>query len=172
MACTESIPEGLISLALPADHVDGKVAYREEVRHPALPFPKVATGMLMLESDGWLVRHQMTPDEEILEIGETVLRVRQGADGEANLLPIPSEMRDLFKLLRNVVVRDHRTVELGKVSDVEIDAEGWRMPFGKFADDASVWVTGCGSRMRGFLIQKDDGVERRTTFEIGTDTSG
>ena len=110
-ACTESIPIGPITLSLPGDPETGDVAYREEVRHPALPFPKVATGTLGVNASGKLIRHQKTPDVEIVEIGEDVLQVRKGEDGEPNMLPVPSDMKGIFGFLRAMASAPERTIQ-------------------------------------------------------------
>ena len=171
MACTASIPEGLIALKLPGDPEKGVLRYREEVRHPALPFPKIARGTWQLNSEGDLIRHQETPEVEFVEIGETVLRIRKGEDGEPNMLPIPAQMKDLFALLRNVASQDDRTMQFEDGAVREPDPAGWRMQFAVYEDQSTIWLLGCESRLSGFMIRNADGIERRTLFELVEGTS-
>ena len=169
MACTTPIPSGTVTVTLPGKPDTAKLNYREEVHHPALPFPKVTTGTLAIAPNGRLIRHQLTPVVEIVEIGEDVLFVRKGEEGEPNMLPIPDRMQGLFGFLRKVASAQDRSIDVHEDQLREADPAGWRALLGTYAEETRIWVLGCNNHALGFLVQGGDGIQRRTLFETAQD---
>ena len=164
MACTALIPENTVILQFPGSPESNALAYREEITHPALPVPRIAQGTLAMSGDGRMIRHQRTPETEIVEIGENFLRVRRGEDAEANLLPIPDRLNQIFSFLREITTSPDRTVELARGAERKPDPLGWISVLGVYEDETTVSLLGCGTRMVGFEVRTSDGVRRRTVF--------
>ena len=122
----------------------------------------------MFDADG----NESSQATEIVVIGETVLRIRKGEDGEPNMLPIPAQMKDLFALLRDVASTEDRTMQLEGESAPEPDSAGWRMQFAAYEDQTSIWLLGCDTQLTGFLVRSADGIERRTLFKPLEGASG
>ena len=161
--CNDPLPETGSALVLPAIEAGTKLAYTEEIRHPALPVPRFASGTMGIRDNGRLVRHQMTPREEIIEVGETVFTVRDSLDGEANMLPIPADLKPLFGVLRQIAgSRDgHMQLENAAIPG----PEGWRSAMAGPVPDIEFALIGCGLKLLGVAVQSANGIERLTRFD-------
>ncbi|MEM7505722.1 MAG: LolA-related protein [Pseudomonadota bacterium] len=137
------------------------IAYREEIFHPGLLTPVIATGLLREARNGWLVREQTTPVVETTRLGETFLSV-EGAAGP-NLLPIPDSLRPTITAMRALVRGD--TLALRKAFALELsDApEGWRLDLTQPGADRLA-ILGCGDVVRAFEIAPVEGARRVLHF--------
>lgn len=139
--------------------------YREEIRHPALPAPVTANGILSVAPDGTLVRDQRWPEREISEIGTRVIRVRPAPGAPANTLPIPEAIRPMLAALRAVAER--RLGDLAATYPLTLDtaAGGWVVMLTPEGGRHRIALAGCGGRLEGLRLLDPDGAERVITFE-------
>ncbi len=143
-----------------------EVAYREEVRHPALAEPEVATGTVHVAGNGALVRDQTTPERQISEIGETMLSTRSAPDAEATLYPIPADARPMLLALRRMLAGDAAAIATEFATELASGEAGWRLtlrPLGE-APGPAVIFGGCGDDLLTMEIVGRDGVRRRLGF--------
>lgn len=129
------------------------------MRHPALTAPEVARGTLRALPDGRLVKDQTSPRREISEIGDGIISIRRSPEGEANLLPVPSEMLPMLRILG--LAAGGRLEEAADASELgfEMTPEGWRVALSP-GDGPVVHLAGCGRRLSRIEIREPDGVER------------
>ncbi len=159
----ESVAEALAARSGGAEARE--VAYREEIRHPALPEPVHARGILRRLSDGRLMRRQTVPEPETLMIGESVItRLRPGATG-SEILPIPEDLAPMIAVLRSALAGDALALGRDTSATLEAGQEGWRLALRPDGGGASLTLLGCGTRLLGFETADPDGVWRRTVFE-------
>ncbi|HUF87991.1 MAG TPA: hypothetical protein VMM59_11470 [Thermohalobaculum sp.] len=145
-----------------------RVGYREEVHHPALAQPEVASGTMSMTADGRLVRDQRRPEREISEIGESFVSVRQGPDAPENLLPVPSELKPMLDAIRGVVGGDAEAIAAAFDLELVASAPLWRVrlvPSDSAARGIELVVAGCGARLRGMEVRQPGGVRRVIRFE-------
>ena len=90
-------------MAVPAGQ---RIRYREEISHPALDEPEVASGTMYVAADGTLVRDQEVPERQISEVGDTMLATRAAPEAEATLYPILGEVRPMLLALRRMLAGD------------------------------------------------------------------
>ncbi len=140
--------------------------YREEVHHPALAEPEVATGSVSIAATGDLVRHQVTPERQISEVGRTMLSTRPTPDAEPTLYPIPAEARPMLLALRRALAGDADALAADFALDLAMDESGWRLALQPRAGDggATIVFGGCGENLRTVEIAQPDGVRRSLTF--------
>lgn len=146
----------------------GRVGYREEIHHPALAQPEVASGTLSMTADGHLVKDQRRPRREVSEIGESRVSVRQGPDAPENLLPIPSELKPMLDAIRGVVSGDTEVITAAFNMELSATAPLWRVrlvPSDAGASGIEIVVAGCGARLRGMEVRQPGGIERVITFD-------
>ncbi|MFK7944695.1 MAG: hypothetical protein AB8B85_17550 [Paracoccaceae bacterium] len=137
-----------------------RVPYREEIHHPALFEPEIATGTVWALADGALMRDQVTPHREIAEIRDNVLRLRSAPEGEPVIYPIPANVSQALGPIRMLLTGKQMDQDLVVM---ENDEHGWRLFFG--ADTATrAQVFGCGARPRGVKTEDVSGVRRTTWF--------
>jgi hypothetical protein len=144
------------------------VVYREEVHHPALPLPEVASGVLWVTADGHLLRDQHSPQREISEIGGTFISVRATPEGPVNLLLIPAELRPMLDAIRFVVAGDARATADDFVLNLLTGASGWRVemiPKDHEAPEMQIVLVGCGTVLQAIEIEQAHGVRRIITIE-------
>lgn len=149
--------------------VGEKVAYREEVRHPALAEPEVATGTVYVAADGALVRDQATPERQISEVGDSMLSTRPSPEAEPTLYPIPSDARPMLLALRRILTGDASAVASNFVTDLSFEAAGWTLTLRpRGGPSASTLVLrGCGSVMLSMDVPGLDGVVRSIALSRG-----
>jgi len=147
----------------------GRVAYREEVHHPALAEPETADGYLSVTESGRLVRDQHRPRREISEVGETLLSIRQGPGAPENLMPIPDSARPMFEAIRHAVVGDAAAIARGFELELVATRPLWRVrlrPKDAGARGTEISLIGCGEVLRGMEIVQPNGVRRVLGFEL------
>jgi len=146
----------------------GRIAYREEVHHPALAAPETATGVLGITSDGRLLRDQMRPRREISEVGDDFVTLREAPDGPANLIPIPAEARPMFAAIRHAIAGEAAAIARDFALTLEPAPAGWRVrlvPKGAQAQAVEVVLAGCGAVLTGMEIVQPGGLRRVMSFE-------
>lgn len=146
-----------------------RVAYREEVRHPALVEPEVATGAMYVSQNGTLVREQATPERQISEVGDRMLSTRASPAAERTLYPIPGEARPMLLALRNMLAGDGAAVLADFTAELTARATGWTLslrPRGA-AEGPVLIFNGCGETLRALEITQGDGVVRSFAFSPG-----
>jgi hypothetical protein len=145
------------------------VRYREEVQHPALAEPELATGSMFVAGDGDLVREQVTPERQISEVGETMLSTRSAPDAEPTLYPIPDEARPVLLALRRMLAGDAKALAADFETDLAVEEEGWHLALRPRAanDGAAISFGGCGAELRTVEIVQPDGVRRSLTVSPG-----
>jgi hypothetical protein len=150
-------------LALPAGQ---RVRYREEIRHPALDEPEVASGTMYVAADGTLVRDQEVPERQISEVGDTMLATRAAPGAEPTLYPILGEVRPMLMALRRMLAGDGKAIAADFVTDLSADASGWVLTLRPRAepDGQPLTFAGCGATLRALEIPERDGVARSFTF--------
>lgn len=149
---------------------DGEqVPYREEIRHPALTVPVLAAGTFVIGRDGALIRMQEVPRRERSEIGDNFIAVSRPPEGEANLLPIPSEMAPMLATIRALVAGRPDELPEGLALSLGSDRGGWHVDL-QPADGgalANVVVTGCGDQLIAIRLDQMDGTSRLIRFGSG-----
>jgi len=137
------------------------VAWREEISHPALGAPEIATGIFRSTPGGRLIREQRTPREETASIGERFISRDTGE--EVELLPITEDLAPFVATLRAMMAGG-----VGQLSErftlaLSTSSEGWRValtpPDGEAA--RALAILGCGERVRGLEIGGPGGEVRR-----------
>jgi len=149
--------------------VSDRIAYREEVFHPALAQPETAAGFLSVTQSGHLVRDQRRPRREISEIGHNFLSVRKGPDEPENLLPIPAAARPMFEAIRHAVSGDTKAITRDFLLDLVATAPWWRVrlvPRDPDMRETGILLVGCGARLGGMEITQPGGVRRVLTFDV------
>lgn len=143
------------------------VAYREEIHHPALTEPERARGLMRMESTGRLVKEQIAPRQEISEIGEDFVSVREDARAERNMLPIPPEARRMLTALRDVMSGDLKSVAARYAPELTEVRPLWRLRLAVHDDPEylPVFLIGCGSQLRGIEIREPGGIRRFVLFD-------
>ncbi len=141
-----------------------QIAYREEIQHPALLEPTIATGTMALV-DGVLVKDQKTPKREISEIDQRVITVRKGPGAEANLLPLPDEIARFANALRALMSGSGQAVLDEFAAELMPVENGWKTKLSPLEEARlSLDLVGCGARLTGMTLYEPDGVTRRLTF--------
>ena len=145
------------------------VLYREEVQHPALAEPELATGSVRVAENGDLVREQVTPERQISEVGETMLSTRPGPDAEPTLYPIPDEARPMLTALRAALAGDEAAMARDFEIGLGVGEEGWRLTLRPRAAGAgsAIALGGCGRDLLSVEIAQSDGVRRSLAFSPG-----
>ncbi len=148
---------------------DRDVGYREEVQHPALARPEVASGTMHLAQDGTLVRDQVVPERQISEVGENFVTVRDGPDTEPNLYPIPGELRPMLSALRGLLAGDLAVLEATFAADLSTGESGWILTLKPLSDPSlpAIDFAGCGNMLQRMEIDGGDGIRRTLTFSPG-----
>ncbi|MEM7744630.1 MAG: hypothetical protein AAF409_13065 [Pseudomonadota bacterium] len=153
----------LANLEVSAD----EVAYREEVFHPALPEPQVTTGTMWMGPDGELVRMQLWPERETVNVGERFLTVTTPG-GEPNILPIPDDMAPFFMALRGILSGRPGTVSASYPMALQDSGPPWRISLNAGASDQMQTVlTGCGGQLHTIELILPDLARRVLSFEPG-----
>jgi hypothetical protein len=153
----------IATLAVPAGQ---RIEYREEVRHPALVEPELATGTMYVADDGALVREQETPERQISEIGDRMLSTRSPPEAEPTLYPIPDEIRPVLLALRRMLAGDGAAILADFTTELSTRATGWTLrlqPHGA-AEGVALTFGGCGDRLAWLEIEGGDGVMRSIAF--------
>ncbi len=156
----------IAALAVPPGE---RIDYREEVRHPALVEPEIATGTMYVAEDGTLVREQKTPERQISEVGDRMLSTRSSPQAEPTLYPIPGELRPMLLALRRMLAGDAGAIQADFTTELSTGATGWALalrPHGA-AEGAALTFTGCGDRLTSLEIAGRDGVVRSIAFSPG-----
>jgi hypothetical protein len=166
-SCAAAPPAGaaelIPALAVPAGR---RIAYREEVRHPALVEPEVATGTMHVAENGAFVREQTTPERQISEVGDRMLSIRSSPQAEPTLYPIPGEVRPMLLALRRMLAGDGAAILADYTAELSTRAPGWVLslrPHGAVRD-AALTFSGCGDRLQSLEITGGDGVVRSIDF--------
>jgi len=159
-----SAVELIAALSLPAG---ATVRYTEKIHHPALPRPETTNGTMRVDANGDLVREQSWPERMSFEIGEDFLTERRGADGEPNLVPIPSEMKPFLRAIRDLFGGDVDALRRAfSLEMVESDGRYRVRLSGKPpASDIALILTVCGPRLLAIEITRSDGLRRVLSFE-------
>jgi hypothetical protein len=140
---------------------DERVRYREEVRHPALPAPEIATGTMWITADGTMMRDQITPKREISEIGETTARLRTSPEADPTLFPIPDRLRGTLQAMRLVLTGE--ALPEGVETGLSADEGGWRLTL-DLGSGPTATLFGCGKRARGIETENETGIRRTVRF--------
>ncbi|MBK0400873.1 hypothetical protein H0I76_16860 [Limibaculum sp. M0105] len=122
---------------------------------------------MWIEPSGRLVKKQITPREEISEVGEDFVSVRKHVEDQRNLLPIPPEARRMLTALRDVMSGDAEALET-RYSPVMTEAQPlWRLRLAVHDDPdyLPIFLIGCGSQLRGIEIREPGGVRRLVVFD-------
>jgi hypothetical protein len=166
-ACAEDAPADALQLiarlAVPAGQ---RIRYREEIGHPALAEPEVASGTMYVAADGTLVRDQEVPSRQISEVGDTMLATRAAPGAEATLYPILGEVRPMLLALRRMLAGNGNAIAAAFATDLAADATGWVLtlrPRGE-TDGTALSFAGCGDSLRAMQIPERDGVVRSIAF--------
>lgn len=141
----------------------GAVGYREEIEHPALLTPTIATGTMTIDGD-LLIKDQRTPHREISEIDQRFVSVRNAPEAEPNLLPLPTEAARFIEALRLLLTGNAQAI-LDDFSGelVSVDA-GWGLRLVPNGSKRTMDLRGCGGRISGLTLFEADGVVRRLIF--------
>lgn len=145
-----------------------RIAYREEIHHPALPAPETAAGILGIAANGKLLRDQTRPRREISEVGDDIITLREAPGGPANIVPIPSEARPMFAAIRHAIASDAAAIARDFSLALEPAPAGWRVrlvPEDPDARAVEVVLVGCGAVLTGMEIVQPGGLRRVMAFE-------
>jgi hypothetical protein len=169
LECASQPPEDALSVIAGLEIApNGRINYREEVHHAALPRPEVARGVLGVTTDGHLLKDQHVPKREISEIGDTFISVRKIPEGPANLLPIPAEFAPMLSAMRMVVTGDATGVAAEFSVKLLPDEPGWHIrlvPNDPAAPKTQIGLVGCGSVLHVIDIEEAGGVRRILTLD-------
>lgn len=143
-----------------------RLAYREEVHHPALLSPEVAEGVLWVEGDGTLVRAQSWPRAERTAIGTRFLSVQRGEDPVPNLVPIPAVLRPMVEMLRALASGSLAGLRAAYRLKFGAEGGGWRVALlpedgMSETEPGAVRLFGCGAELQLLSVATGGGGERR-----------
>ncbi len=140
----------------------GAIVYREEIHHPALPEPEIATGTMRVDPDGSLVKAQEFPHGEVSAIGESFISVRRPPDAQPNLLPIPDDFVEAVEALK--LLLSGEAARLAEIHSPELGTgpEGWQVLIA--LPGHPMRVLGCGDTLVGIELREPGGVRRLYTF--------
>jgi hypothetical protein len=157
-------------MAIESLHFDParKVGYREEVTHPALSLPEVASGLLGVAPDGRLLKEQHIPFRETSEVGDSFVSIRKPPEAGPNLLPIPDKYRPMLDAMRFVITGNRAAIAEHFDLALQTGASGWVIGLSSRRPGNSammVSISGCGAVLQGFEILQADNVRRVITIE-------
>lgn len=156
-SCVAPAPQSVDALvAILSTSERQPIHYREEVHHPALVSPEIATGTMWVEPDGTLVRDQVTPRREISRVGDLLVSVQGNGAAEPTLFPVPDEMQPLIASIRLLLTGE--TVD-SEAATLSTGRAGWRL------DLAGASLSGCGASPETLETRDSSGVRRIVRFE-------
>jgi hypothetical protein len=142
------------------------IAYRDEVRHPALEQPEIASGTMRITKGGTLIRDQAVPRRQVIEIGDELVSVRTGPDAEPSLYPLPAEIRPMIAAIRALLTGDAAAIEAAFSAEMSIGDSGWRLTLRPISEQplSAVAFSGCGGVLKQMEISESHGIRRLLSF--------
>ena len=139
------------------------IPYEEVILHPAFNKEVKNAGSFVLSPDKKLLRRQVQPQVEEMEIGDRRITVRR--NGKAVSKAIPARLKHFFDLLRAAILGQPLSPE--NVWDNRmIDATtGWRAEISVQAEKKEkITFSGCGQVLRAIELDLRNGQKRIIRF--------
>ena len=127
--------------------------YREAITHKAFERTLKTSGVFLVTDDETVLRRQVVPKHEELEIGPDWITVRRNGTNEQR--PIPKKIQPLLRQLRAIVLGEQQNRNTAFVGALEIDNDGWRLPVSPQPGQIQqIILVGCGAKLLGidFII--------------------
>ena len=149
VACTQPPPANAqAALSAEPDMPGAHLPYREAITHQAFERTLNASGVFLVTDDKTVLRRQVVPKREELEIGPDWITVRRNGTKEQR--PIPKKIQPLLRLLRAIVLGGQKKIDTALVGALEIDDYGWRLPVSpQLGQTQQIILVGCGAELLG-----------------------
>jgi len=140
--------------------VDGTVPYEEQVRHPAFDEAVTNSGILYVSQDGALIKRQMAPIFEELEIGSEFLIVRRA--NKTARYPIPDRLSIFLSVLRSIILATSEKIDPSYNKQFDVNSNGWTVTLNAPSKKKeTIALLGCGAVLEAIHISTKNGQQRR-----------
>jgi len=153
----ESVEAALLSRPI---KVDGTVPYEEQVQHPAFDEVVTNSGVLYVSQNDTLIKRQMAPVFEELEIGSEFLIVRRANKTARH--PIPDRLSIFLSVLRSIILATSEKIDPSYSKQFDVNSNGWSVALNASSKKKeTIVLLGCGAVLEAIHISTKNGQRRR-----------
>lgn len=142
----------------------GVIPYEEIVLHPAFGKEVKNAGSFVLTKDNKLLRRQISPQAEEMEIGSEKIIIRR--HGKQVTRKIPRRMKPFFALLQAAILGQPHSGQGSLQHKMHITPTGWRAEIlFQPRDKSKITFSGCGTLLKSIGLKLSGGQERVIRFK-------
>lgn len=143
--------------------VQGVTSYEEFVLHPAFDKEVKNAGSFILTPENKLLRRQVTPQVEEMEIGSETIIIRR--NGREVTRRIPNQMKPFFALLQAAILDQPFLPQDNLQHSLQVTPAGWIVEIAhQTKDKGKITFSGCGTLLRSIGLKLRNSQVRTIRF--------